>query len=64
MTKLMQDILLLAAREVAKDLAKQALKHGAVTVFRSLRERASAPPKVEVRCIQRVPMEGSARERT
>lgn len=64
MSKLMQDILALAAREVAKDLARQALKHGVVTAWSYLGARVKAAPQEEVRCIQRSPMEGSARERT
>lgn len=64
MTKLVQDILLLAAREVAKDLARQALKQGALTAWGHVRDRRRRPAPVEVRCVQRVPMSRGARERT
>lgn len=65
MTKLMQDILMLAAREVAKDLAKEVLRYGAVSAFKAVRARTTAARAApEVRCVQRVDLEVDARERT
>ncbi len=64
MTKVMQDILFLAAREVAKDLTKEALRHGLQSAVAGLRRKRVVPKTEGVRCIQRVSLAVDARERT